>query len=176
MERDGQLAVLACGDDMVIDRGQDFDAVANGLDVGRTDEDHRKWLFVGRCDSGNCGIGRKTTQLATIGIAAHADVHRGEVVRVEHDEAGAGAKHRHSVQNGLADGLVQRFVADDARHGGAFAARDDETAVSFRHLGTVSLPVGQVPDFQRFVAKTVQHLFVFDECALKGKDCDCHWK
>ena len=53
MEGDGQLSALARGNDMVINRGQYLDPVAYRLDVGRADEDHRKWLFVGRWDSGD---------------------------------------------------------------------------------------------------------------------------
>ena len=90
------------------------------------------------------------------------------MVAVEHDEAGAGAHDGHSQQDGVADGLEKGFVADDAGHGSTFTARDDESAVGLGDIGTILLPVGQIADFERFVANAPQHLFVLDERALKG--------
>ena len=77
MEGCGQLVPLLDGYDVVIDGGDRVASVTeDGLHIRCADEGQGE----GISDSVHMACGVETAQLATVGVAAHTDVHRAQMV------------------------------------------------------------------------------------------------
>lgn len=155
MEGGDQLMTLTGSDDVAIDHREHLYPIAHRRDVRSADEGHR--------DGGTGELigGVEAAELAAVGVAQHGDIHGAEVGGIEHDEAGTGAEHREPVLDGITDGLEQPEVAQQAQHGGALAAGDDEGILRL-------LPVGELTHFEGLDTEAVQDVGVLDESALEG--------
>ena len=110
----------------------------------------------------------EATQLSSIGVAARADIHRGEAWELlaihllgQQDQSGTGAEDGQSASNGFADGLEQLQVVEQLQHRRRLATRDDQAV-----LGLV--PVGELAHLKTFSAQLLEHSLVLDECSLQG--------
>src|SRR5213592_1086676 len=103
--------VLAGGDRMPLDPSQHLDLGAVLVDPRRLDEHrpHRPAL-----DSADVEVGLERAHLAPERVAAGADVDQVQVIAVEYDQPGAGAKDRRPGANQVADGLRQPLALDAA--------------------------------------------------------------
>ena len=149
---------------MAIDGGQDAHVVLHAFYIGRTDERGRETGAHLRHVEG----GVEATQLSSIGVAARADIHRGEAWELlaihllgQQDQSGTGTEDGQSAGNGFADGLEQLQVMEQLQHRRRFATRDNQTV-----LGLV--PVGELAHLKTFSAQLLEHSLVLDECSLQG--------
>ena len=134
------------------------------MDVGRTDEGHGQMF----ADARNVTCRIETSQLSSVGIAAHVNVHRAESLTGlsiflfgQQDESGASAKYGQTLENGLTDRVEESQTTQQADLGGRFATRNDERILRL-------LPVAQLAHLESFHTQFLQHLFVLNECPLQG--------
>ena len=118
-------------------------------------------------------VGFEGVELVAERIAPHGDVEAAEgllpVDRVqhgvgEHDEAGAGAVHRHPVGDPGLERLGQTEGAAELVHDARLAARDHQAV----DLGELALP----PDRHGIRSEFPQHGEVLAEIALEREDAD----
>ena len=108
----------------------------------------------------------ETAELAAVGVALDRNIHSREArntavhLLCEQDKTRAGAENGHSLQNTLAERVIQRKVVQQAAHDRALAAGDDEAVERL-------FEVARLTDFEMRLPKAVEHGGVLGERALK---------
>ena len=147
--------------------GDDFDARADTFDLGSADEDHLDG------PAGECGFAGadRAVDLASIGVAADADVERAEprLVRIgdffrQHNGSGTGAEGRLEPHELFE--LLKTLLAEDFQECTGLATGDDEA------FDVVELL--RLFNEHNFSAQLFEPLAVSVEIALEGKDSDFH--
>ena len=165
VEGGGHGFSLADSDGIVPFCGEDFDAFADVLDFGGTDEDH--------FDGGGAeeALADGAVDLASVGVAADADVEGAEAFLLgildlggEEDGAGAGAKGGLGVDEIFQ--LGKAFFAEKFQERAGFAAGDDEAVDGIELLGFF--------DEDDFGAEFFEAKAVGVEITLQGQDSDFH--
>ena len=143
---------------------KDAHVVLHAFYIGRTDERGRETGAHLRHVEG----GVEATQLSSIGVAARADIHRGEAwvllaihLLGQQDQSGTGAEDGQSAGNGFADGLEQLGSWSNFS-----IVVDSPPGMTQAVLGLV--PVGELAHLKTFSAQLLEHSLVLDECSLQG--------
>ena len=80
-------------------------------------------------------IALEGAQLTAEGVALGGDVEQPEVLAVEHDHAGAGAKHRGSAAHELQEWISKAIALDAECHNSGFPTGDDQRIQTLEVLG-----------------------------------------
>ena len=161
MERGDELIVLPRRNDLAADNGERLRASRHRLDVGGADEGHRQ-----RAESLEAVVREEAAELAAVGVALDRNIHGREArntavhLLCEQDKTRTGAENGHSLQNTLAERVIQRKVVQQAAHDRALAAGDDEAVERLFEVACLT-------DFEMRLSKTVEHGGVLGERALK---------
>ena len=120
VEGDHEHVVLAGGDGMAVDGGEDLDPLPRVGDPRRADEDRAHGRPV---DARDPQVGLERADLAAERVAAAGVVGQAEVLAVEHDHPGAGAEHRRAAAHELAQRVAEALAGDAERHRRRLARR-----------------------------------------------------
>ena len=123
VERDHEHVVLARGDGVAVDGGEDLDPLPRVGDPRRADEHraHRRAV-----DAGDPQVGLEGADLAAERVALARVVGQAEVLAVEHDHPRAGAEHRRAGAHELAQRVGEPLALDAERHRRRLAAGHDQ--------------------------------------------------
>lgn len=164
MEGDSELIPLAGSYDVAVHFCQRAALVAQYLlNIRGSDESHRYVIPHFR----HSADGIEASQLASVGIAAHSDVHRAEMSLREQYHTGAGAEDGQTVQDVLPDGFQKTQFPEQPHLHGALASRQYESVFPLQ-------PVFLLPHLEALHSEPLQRLFVFYECPLQGQYSNSH--
>ena len=132
MESCDELVTLSCRNDVAIDLGEYIDTLAHLGDIGCTNERHRNIA-----NAVKLSMSKETTQLPSVGVAFHLDIHGIEMVVIKQYQSGTSTKSGQTTFDSLLYWFVKSQFFDKFEYCSTLTPRDNQSVL-------VLLPVGKI--------------------------------
>lgn len=109
----------------------------------------------------------EASELATVGITAHPEVHSAETTFGQKYHSGTCTEDRQTLEDSLTNGLVKSKFPKQTHLDRTLTARQYESIL-------LLLPIPVLAYLECFYAKLLKHVFVFNESPLQGQYCYSH--